>query len=181
VRPLRRFSRLLQLSYPFRTPYPSLPSPPPARGPPVSPSGPNFSLGRHLNIRLCHLPSPLNLAALLPILSLSLSLSLSAAFFLPCRVVVRRDDVRLHVDMTLKRDPLLASRTHRQPISFVSYTGAVEGRERASIIPRSTDDGIIDRGSRSSWKRDLEWRRIIRHGVGVSREEGALFVHALVR
>jgi hypothetical protein len=85
------------------------------------------------------------------------------------------------VDMTLKRDPLLASRTHRQPISFVSYTGAVEGRERASIIPRSTDDGIIDRGSRSSWKRDLEWRRIIRHGVGVSREEGALFVHALVR
>lgn len=32
--------------------------------PPVSRSGPNFSQERRLNTRLCHLPSPLNLAAL---------------------------------------------------------------------------------------------------------------------
>jgi len=62
-------------------------SPPLPPAPPVSPSSPNFSLGRRLNTRLCHLPSPLNLAALLPF---SLSFPSSSS--------LRRDDVRLYMD-----------------------------------------------------------------------------------
>lgn len=132
VRPLL-FSTLIPLN-PSPTPHAGRPAPP------VSRSGPNFSLERRLNTRLCHLPRPLNLAAL------SLSFSLSSPFFFSCLSSLFSSFERTTCDSTnmIKKRSLFASRVSGPIVPFVISATQASGNANAIIPINRIPNAIIN-------------------------------------